>query len=261
MILLMLLLLLCFVILCYKLKIGTVKKRIALYTIITGDYESHVREKFPLKMMPMLEAAYVVTDCRFIEADAKKKGWDCIFVNKSENSKKTQRKMKVLQNFHPDLHMLNEYDIIIYIDGNCGLSSIPKLENAINEVHKHDIICFDHPVRKTSKAELETVLNLKLISKDAYVKVKTVFEESKYPDNIGLSETRVLLRNNNDNVNQFCTEWINNMMNAKCYRDQIFFEYALWKHKTSFKRMKNDDFPFETKGGHYDKNRMRTNIT
>ena len=259
----LLLLLLLFVTLCLMLVERKVK--IALFTIITGEYESHVRESFPLKTMPMLEAAYVVTDNALIKEDATKKGWDCIFVNKTENSKKAQRKMKVLQNFHPDLHVLNQYDVIIYIDGNNGLDDILKLDRSIREVQSCDIVCFDHPTKdatsKSSNAELTKVLEHKLISKDAHDKVKSVYIESNYPDNIGLSDTRVLIRKNNENVERFCNEWINNMIDTNCYRDQVFFEYALWKHEIHFKRMKNIDFPFKEKGGHLDRHKMRANVS
>ena len=234
-------------------------KTVALYTVITGDYEAFIRDAHPLQKIPMLDSAYVVTDSEQIRLEAQSKGWKTIMVNKQEHSKKQQRALKVLQNFHPDLQLLNIYDILIYHDGNNGLSSLEKLKVALSKTETYDVICFDHPCRKSSNAELIEVGKHGLISNDAWRKVEEVYEKNAYPDNIGLAETRVLIRRTSSTMRPFCEEWINNMRNTNSFRDQTFFEYALWKHKVNFIRMKNKEFPFGCKGGHADPHKMRFN--
>ena len=93
-------------------------KKIALYTVITGNYESYIRDSNPLKIMPCLDAAFVVTDSIDMKNEAEQKGWSSILIAKPEHSKKCQRKLKILQNFHEDLKVLNKYDVIIYHDGS-----------------------------------------------------------------------------------------------------------------------------------------------
>ena len=131
--------------------------------------------------------------------------------------------------------------------------------NSLSLINKYDVICYSHPKRKTSKSELDVVLSSGLISKSAWENVNQIYKLSNYPDNLGLSETRVLIRKTCDKLKAFCEEWINNMNATNSYRDQTIFEYALWKHNVSFKRMKNMEFPFCCKGGHSDPNNMRYN--
>jgi hypothetical protein len=238
-----------------------VKKKIALYTIITGNYDSCIRDSNPLKKMPMLDSAYFVTDSEELKLDAHSKGWKTIMVDKHQNAKKQQREMKILQNFHPDLKILNDYDILIYHDGHNGLCTLEKLETALSNTEKYDVVCFDHPVRKSSNTELDFIKHLGLVSEDAYNKVKEVYTKNNYPDNAGLAETRVLLRKTESYMRTFCEEWINNMKNTNSFRDQTFFEYALWKHNVNVLRMKHEDFPFDKKGKHMDPHNMRKNTT
>lgn len=237
------------------------KNTIALYTVITGDYESFIRDSDPLRKMPMLDDAYVVTDSERIKLEAHSKGWKTIMVNKQEHSKKQQRSLKVLQNFHPDLQKLNEYDILIYHDGNNALHNLDRLKVALSKTDQYDVVCFDHPCRESSGAELEEVRKMGLISNDAWGKVNEVYTNNAYPDNIGLSETRVLIRKTKSTMESFCTEWINNMNNSNSFRDQTFFEYALWKHNVHFLRMKHREFPFRCRGRHSDPHKMRFNKT
>lgn len=234
-------------------------KKIALYTVITGNYESYIRDSNPLKLMPCLDAAFVVTDSIDMKNEAEQKGWSSILIAKPEHSKKCQRKLKILQNFHEDLKVLNEYDVIIYHDGNNGLRNNASLMKSLSAINNHDVICYSHPERKTSKSELDVVYKYGLISKSAWENVNQIYKLSNYPDNLGLSETRVIIRKTSDKLKAFCEEWINNMNSTNSYRDQTFFEYALWKHKVSFIRMKNNEFPFLCKGGHSDPNNMRSN--
>lgn len=236
------------------------KKKIALYTVITGNYESHIRYSYPLKLMPCLDAAFIVTDSIDMKNEAEQKGWNSILIDKPDNSKKCQRQLKILQNFHEDLKILNEYDVIIYHDGNNVLRNNTLLMKSLSLINKYDVICYSHPIRKTSKSELDVVLSSGMISKSAWENVNQIYKLSNYPDNLGLSDTRVLIRKTCDKLKEFCEEWINNMNATNSYRDQTIFEYALWKHNVSFKRMKNKEFPFVCKGGHSDPNNMRYNI-
>jgi len=233
----------------------------ALYTIITGDYESCIKFTEPLKKISILSAAYLVTDSKKIKLEAESKGWEVIFLEKEENSKKQQRKLKVLQNFHPDLKILNDYDILIYCDGSQILHNITYLNTALQYIHNYDVVCFDHPHRTKSIDEANAVLNLNLVSQTAYTNILKIYEENKYPDNIGLSETRVLIRKTNERMRPFCEEWFTNMYNSNSFRDQTFFEFSMWKHKVNFFRMKYSEFPFKKGINHADPHNMRHNVS
>ena len=235
-------------------------KKIALYTVITGNYESYIRDSNPLKLMPCLDGAFVVTDSIDMKTEAEQKGWSSILIAKPEHSKKCQRKLKILQNFHEDLKVLNEYDVIIYHDGSNSLSNYSELIKGIRELNVVDLVCYKHPFkRNTSKEELEVVYKANLISKEAYQKVSDIYMKNNYPDNLGLSDTRVLIRKSDISLKNFCEEWINNMEETGSYRDQTFFEYALWKSSLLFRRFPNKNIPFAFKGKHNDPNHMRFN--
>ena len=234
-------------------------KKVALYIVITGNYESYIRDSNPLKLMPCLDAAFVVTDSIHMKNEAENKGWSSILIAKPEHSKKCQRKLKILQNFHEDLKVLNEYDVIIYHDGDNSLSNYSKLINGISQLNNVEMVCYKHPKRNTSKEELQVVLNRNLISKEAYQKVRETYMKNNYPDNLGLSDTRVLIRKSDISLKSFCEEWINEMEKTGSYRDQTFFEYAMWKSGILFKRFPNKNFPFVIKGKHHDPFLMRSN--
>ena len=236
-------------------------KKIALYTVITGNYESYIRDSNPLKLMPCLDAAFVVTDTIDMKTEAEQKGWSSILIAKPEHSKKCQRKLKILQNFHEDLKALNEYDVIVYHDGSNSLLDYNELIKGIRELNNVDIVCYKHPFNvNTSREELEVVYKGNLISKEAYQRVKETYKKHNYPDNLGMSDTRVLIRKSDISLKNFCEEWINNMDETGSYRDQTFFEFALWKSGLSFRRFPNKNFPFYFKGKHSDPKHMRFNI-
>lgn len=233
-------------------------KSVALYTVILGNYDHGIPYDYPLKRMPFLNAAYFVCDDTVQCKTASMNGWKVIQLSKQNNPKQSQRRLKILQNFHPDLKFLNEYDVVIYHDGNNGPINPNKVFDCVNELDTHEIICFEHPHRTKCIDEVNTVINYRLVHQDAYNKVLNVYNENGFNDDIGLTETRVLFRKTNSvKLKEFNEYWLHLLSSNDIWRDQTFFDYCMWKTDISFKRLKNKEFPFIVNKNHIDPYRIR----
>lgn len=227
------------------------EQRIALYSVVTGDYDSYIRDSNPLQLIPFLDAAYVVTDSNGIDKDASAKGWSVIRVPRQTNPCLHQREMKWLQEHHEDLGILQEFDIIIYADGKCGLVSVKVLEEALSHIDKHDYICFDHPCRSKVSEELHVVLHLQMITKTSYDTINSLFADNGFKDDIGLTDTACSIKRT-CKMEPFCRDMIHHMLFTKSERDQAFFMYVLWKHDVCYKKLPVAMIPFVQKGTHSD---------
>jgi len=75
---------------------------------------------------------------------------------------------------------------------------------------------------------------------------------------MGLAETAVLARRwNSPTLQQAMHGWWDAMVQTNCMRDQLNFEFALWKHKVKSVRKENLDFPFIKLHEHSDPRAIR----
>lgn len=232
------------------------EQTVVLYSVVTGDYDSYIRDANPLRLMSILDGAYVVTDSDVIEKDAFSKGWTVIRVPRQTNSCLHQRDLKWLQEYHEDLGILSKFDIVVYADGKCGLSSVKVLEQALCHIDTHDYICFDHPCRNNVNDELKIVTRDKLITKESCDTIKSLFTENSFKDDIGLTDTACSIRRTHTNE-KFCRDMVQYMRFTKSKRDQAFFMYVLWKNNVCYKKLSRSMTPFVHKGAHHDPQRTR----
>ena len=92
---------------------------------------------------------------------------------------------------------------------------------------------------------------------ETFENVRTIVEEmnkNNFKDNIGLTETNILIRNHKV-IKDFNNDWCR-CINI-CRRDQISFDYLLYKHKVKYlKKSYMDKLSFIAKFRHIDpKNR------
>ena len=260
--------------------------RVAIYTVVTGAYEAKVpyscTEAYG-RGTPIAQSftvgCYFVTDSEDMAHNASRMGWSAVRLRTSEDPKRQQRETKILGFDQAELAVLKTYEYVLYHDGHRGPRvhrGYPAeawrcwLHKAISETlqplleQRADIVYFAHPDRKTTREEAEEVRAMKLCSNASLDKVAQLHKTHGYPDKMGLAETAVLARRWNSPTLQLAMhEWWDAMAQNGCMRDQLNFEFALWKHKKKVKYVRKEvlDFPFVKIHKHSDPHNIRQRLT
>ena len=140
------------------------------------------------------------------------------------NVKKKQRFIKL----HPHLFFKN-YDLSIYIDTNIIIFG--KLSEFLERflTPKISIYVLEHPRRNCIYLEILKVMLLHKDKKKTCLKVRNKYLKTKFPKKIGLSENCILIRrHNNINSIHLMKKWWNEIKQFS-HRDQLSFNYILWK--------------------------------
>ncbi len=125
----------------------------------------------------------------------------------------------------PHLFLPEQYDISIYLDGNCkpAFDDCQELSEKYN-ISENYIICFEHPSSNNIKDDAQNIL---LYRFESETNINAMLEKQKndnYKYDNGLTETNFLIRKHK-NIIQFSTEWTE-CINI-CIRDQMSFDYLL----------------------------------
>ncbi len=217
----------------WKKGIITNKNDICVYTINTGYYEEN-----EINLNPKIGYDYLYfTDNFNLVPKLINKGIIPFYVNPYYcESKLLQRIIKTLvHEFLP-----YKYNKSIYIDGNVILKNNLINNYLINNYLKlnYDIICFDHPDRYSVLREAFEVIKLNLEYKINIINIISKLKKVNFKDNIGLTETNILIRNHKK-LKNFNKEW--NECIKICRRDQLSFDYLLFKYKINYKRFSYND--------------------
>ena len=153
----------------------------------------------------------------------------------TKNNRLIQRQIKT--SCHK--YLPSNYNHSIYIDGNV----IPLFTNFEIFDTSYDMICFKHPnkSKKNINDEIKDILNLKLESKKNVDKVQKIMNNYKFKDNVGLTETSILIRKHTKDIckmNEFWTQLVN-----ICIRDQVSFDFVKWHFKINHKTLDSDERP------------------
>lgn len=198
-------------------------KKIAIYTASMGGFDK-IEE---LDVLTEGVDYIYFTDNLNLKSDT----WKIITVeNEFGNSRKKARQIKL----NPHL-FLKEYDYSIWIDGNVDITQ--NLNSLIEEYFfkkKTKIATFQHFSRNCLYAE---ALACAVTKKDNYESIyKQVKEcvDNNFPTNYGLAETNVMLRQHNDEKVQQCMEEWWRCVQYNSIRDQLSFDYVLYKHAMTY---------------------------
>jgi len=213
------------------------KKNVCLYTINTGKYDSvisHPTQHDFLYFTDNLENVYRCIELNMIP----------FFIEKSDNPHLQQRIIKT----SPHLFLPPHYDISVYFDANVNPNMI-GLETMINMVRNNpiDVIHVLHPDRTTIKDEAAIVVQQQLEYHHNVQKIIDMHQRDKFNDDVGLSETALLIRKHKSII-RFNEEWTKCI--KMCIRDQISFNYLLWKYKISSFGVDNVNKNIYTKNKH-----------
>lgn len=128
-------------------------------------------------------------------------------------------------------HQYIDSDTSIWMDANVSLR-IPAASLAERYLRSADVAVFMHRTRTCTYEEVTRCLELGLDSEEVILEQSKRLSESKFPKNIGLAETTVLLRKHSKQVRNFNNFWWGELCRHSV-RDQLSFMYAA--HETGTK--------------------------
>lgn len=190
-----------------------------IYTAITNDYDTL---KNPTTMTKDWD--YVCFSDRVINSDI----WQVRPTLKSDA--KEARKVKV------DISDLN-YDLSIWHDASFQIRC--NLDEFINYYHRKELSIIDHPGRDCIYEEAEACIGLEKDRKELILDQMEAYEKEGYPTDNGLVATGIIIRTHTESVEKFGRIWWEEVKKWS-KRDQLSFNYALWKHPLNVHLFKSD---------------------
>ena len=190
--------------------------KIALYTAIYGGKDNIIK-------VPKIKG---VDNILFTDSHIKDThGWEVRNVkgeNKSNNLNAKQ--FKILPH-----KFLSEYNLTIWVDGNVEFKDIASF---IEEFKSNNMTVFDHNHSEDKRCCIYDEANaiIKLNKDDIEVVNKQIqkYSELDYPKKNGLICGGILLRQNNEIVNDLMDKWWDEIINGSV-RDQLSFNFVAWK--------------------------------
>ena len=202
-------------------------KRVAVYTAIFGNYD---KLNEPKKIENEIDY-FCFTDNSSLVSDK----WNIILLPfLYRDPRMSAKALKIL----PHKVMMN-YDFSVWVDGSCTIvSSI--VDFVFNVCEGENLSSFKHPQRDCIYKEAR---NCQLYGQDKFSTISKQMEWFKslgYPKNNGLTMSGILVRrNNNEDVKILNEEWWNIIDNYSI-RDQLSFNFVLWKYGIKNKVLETD---------------------
>jgi len=216
-----------------------------IYTVIIDDYD-------------YLKNPSVVTEgwkyiCFTNNAKLRSDIWDIRVIEKDKHLDSTKNSRKIKIQYH---HYLKEkYDLSIFIDGKIGINGNLNdfLEKEVEDLNNKEIDMFlpKHPVRNCIYQEIEKCKEIKKENKMICNLLKRFYKKEKYPENIGLNNTCLLVRRYpNKDMIQLMDDWWT-MVERWSRRDQLSLSYVLWKNKGLIEKAELDNRLIHGSKGNY----------
>ena len=130
--------------------------------------------------------------------------------------------------FYPH-RFLPEYDASLYVDGNIDIIRDPL--GLFEKYSDRNICAIKHHKRSCAYEEGRAILAGNRLKESEKLRLKDQlnrYESEGFPGSYGLSENFVLLRFNNEDVNNLMELWWDEFQ-AGAPRDQFCLSYAMWK--------------------------------
>lgn len=194
-------------------------KKVVVYTCVTGGYERPVEPLYK----PSNVDYFVITD---MEIDSNSK-WKKIDINSIEglssfNNIEKSRFPKILPH-----RIFQDYDYSIYVDANVRI--ISDIRKSISSLGKIPFASHWHPERNCIYQEAEACILAKKGNPRLITEQMVRYRELGMPDNFGLIECNVLVReHNSESCKQLMELWWEEFINSKSYRDQLSLPFVIW---------------------------------
>jgi len=130
---------------------------------------------------------------------------------------------------------LGQYDMSIWFDANIKLDF--DFDNFIKSFvdDSHNVFVKRHPVRKCIYQETEICVKMKKDNIDLMQNQSKAYKSENFPSNFGLAETNFIVRfHNQEDCKKLMDNW-GEEIKKWSKRDQLSFNYCVWKNKTSIK--------------------------
>jgi hypothetical protein len=204
--------------------------KIVVYTVIIGDY-NHL---LPLNYKSEYIDYICFTNNKFIKSDE----WDIRYIENIMHLDDTRlnRHYKILAHRY-----LSEYEYSLYIDGNVKI--LADIYSILKEYVNKDwkIGMFEHSWGR--KCLYEEGLGCIQWGKDSAEKILPQLEKYKdegIPEQLGLVDANTIFRKHNDEaIVEVMEAWWSELLNHS-KRDQISFNYVMYKHKVPYNIMVNN---------------------
>jgi len=194
--------------------------RKVIYSAIFGNYDavkihSHINKEYDYVLF---------SDSATISAQSSRmdsSNWTVINMGNVSNPRLLARELKVLNK------VLGSYSESIWLDGKY------KQIGDINDLFENDSSYFTtmtHPSRSCVYKEAEACVSMGRGNKDDILTQIERYQSEGLPKNIGMVNSAVIRRFNTPRVNAINEGWWNEIENGSI-RDQISFNYVLWKLK------------------------------
>ena len=210
------------------------KKKGVIYTCITNNYD----------ILPQ-HSVYNLRDFDYICFTTKDNmknipyPWQVFNIEGLNYLIGTKDPVKIARWFKTHPHMFfRNYQYSIWIDGNIAIIKDPI--EYINVDYKNMLV-LAHPKRNCIYKQAKQCIALKKDSEEIINKEIAFIQEQNYPENNGLIQSGILLRNHNNKDIIFVMEkWWEMILNYS-KRDQLSFNYIMWKYPTEYSILQWDD--------------------
>jgi hypothetical protein len=218
----------------------TRKAKTVIYTAISGNYEKLKQHQYISK-----DFDYIC----FTDQKIKNPGiWEIVPLEKKIlDLTRIARYHKIFPHI-----LLKKYDYSVWIDSNIDVIS-NSLEKRIYQLieKKEKIASCIHFERDCIYQEAKACIDQQKDEPETILKEVDFLKKENYPKNNGLFETNIIFRKHNDpSIIKLMEDWWKMILNFS-KRDQLSFNYVLWKNKIKYKyifptntRLMKDDFVF-----------------
>lgn len=191
--------------------------KICVYTCITGDYDNLIEIKSKEKNIDY----YCFTNNKSIKSNT----WNVIYIeDKSLSNFLLSRKIKIMGN-----DIVNKYDIALWMDASVEFKK--NINDFINKyMEKDDVFtCFKHGERNNILEEMNACLRFRKIDIDTINNLKEFYKKENYNYDNGLIEATVFIKRPSDKKVQETMKLWFYMVENYAKRDQLSFNYAVFK--------------------------------
>ena len=197
------------------------KKKIAVYTVLFGNYDS-------IKTIKTKNAFcdyYIFTDLPV----PKESGWIKIDYNFPSKIKDDPVLKNRFMKMHPHLLFPN-YEYSIYLDAVFEIRL--DIYRLMARMNKQLLGLFDyHSKQICTYVEAETIIRINKAPKELVIRQMEKYKNEGFPTNFGFCECACIIRkHNNKQCIKVMNDWWEEFTKSGTKRDQLSFMYCVWKN-------------------------------
>lgn len=198
-------------------------KRIAIYTALTGNYDS------------LIDPAVIDPRCDYICFTNQVHSQGSVWKYRTIPS---DIKNLALLSRYPKMHpheLLGEYEYSVYMDANIQIVNSDFYQRIFAKIEQGvSLSGIKHPFRDCPYNEGYAVFTYGLDSFFSIIRTLRFLKKENFPEHYGMFEANVILRKHSDKkVQKQCEDWWK-LVSRYSKRDQLTYSYTLWKNHIAF---------------------------